>query len=121
MLTSNGPSKRGITILAIASTALFTFSDAAAARSGDPGNHTRKGVAAAKAKDWDKAAAEFTKAIEAQPKDAKNYSNRGEVYKITGKLKEASVDFTKAIELDRNRCCCARRRSTRRSWTSMPH
>ena len=76
---------------------LLTAGNIEAAR--DPGGHTRKGVAAARSKQWDKAAAEFTKAIEEQPKDAKNYSNRGEVYKITGKLKKAEADFTKAIEL----------------------
>ena len=92
----------------------------------DPGGHTRKGIAAAKAKNWDKAAAEFTTAIEALPKDAKNYSNRGQVYKFTGKLNRAYEDFTKAVELkprnadaysDRGQISCGRRRSMRRLLT----
>lgn len=83
--------------IGLALIALLAAGNVEAAR--DPGGHTRKGVAAAKSKQWDTAAAEFTKAIEEQPKDAKNYSNRGQVYKVTGKLKKAEADFTKAIEL----------------------
>src|SRR5688572_2749002 len=96
----NKNTKPTVALAVLGVAALMTLGNLEAAPAPDPGGHTRKGVAAAKAKDWEKAVAEFTKAIAAQPADAKNYSNRGEVYKITGKLKEAQDDFTKAIELN---------------------
>ena len=65
----------------------------------DPGGHSARGVEAAKKRDYEKAIAEFTKAIEAEPGDAKNYFNRGTAYRGANKLTEALADFSKAIEL----------------------
>lgn len=67
--------------------------------SSDPGGHTNRGVKYARAKKYDKAIEEFTKAIKRQPKDPKNYSNRALSYQLSGKLAEAKADYTKAIEL----------------------
>ena len=65
----------------------------------DPGGHSALGFAAAKARDYEKAIAEFSKAIEAEPGDSKNYFNRGTAYRGANKLTEALADFSKAIEL----------------------
>ena len=61
-----------VAVLASATPAL------ARARSGgsDPGGHTNRGVSYARDKQYDKAIAEFTKAIEAQPNDPKNIESR---------------------------------------------
>ncbi len=66
---------------------------------GDPGGHTNRGVKYAKKKQYDKAIAEFTKAIELQPKDPKNYRNRALTYRLMGEPKKADADTAKAIEL----------------------
>ena len=72
----------------------------AASNSQDPGGHSAKGFEAAKNHDYEKAIAEFTKAIEAEPGDAKNYFNRGTAYRGANKLPEALADFSKAVEVD---------------------
>ena len=55
-------------------------SQSAATNPADPGGHSAAGVEAAKNRDYEKAIAEFTKAIEAEPKDA-NYFNRPTAYR----------------------------------------
>ena len=59
----------------------------------DPGGHTNRGVTYARHKEYEKAIAEFTKAIEAQPNDPKNYENRAMVYRLTGKPQQAIRDL----------------------------
>ena len=82
----------------------FFASDSAdaksASKSGDPGGHTNKGVQFARKGEYNRAIAEFTKAIEAQPEDSKNYSNRGMAYKLTHQWEQARADFSKVIELN---------------------
>lgn len=73
--------------------------DTEARSSRDPGGHTNRGVRYAREKQYDKAIAEFTKAIEAEPSDPKNYANRAFVYKASGKPDQAIKDFAKVIEL----------------------
>jgi tetratricopeptide (TPR) repeat protein len=51
-------------------------------------------------RDYDRAIADYTKAIELAPKFANAYNNRGTVYGITGDHARAIADFTKAISLD---------------------
>src|SRR5262245_7126454 len=70
------------------------------AQSADAGGHTNRGVEYARAKQYDKAIEEFSKAIEAEPKDPKNYVNRAQVYQVTGKAKEAIADYARVIELE---------------------
>lgn len=65
----------------------------------DPGGHTNRGARYAREKEYEKAIAEFTKAIEAQPSDPKNYENRAMVYRLTGKPQKAISDLGKVIEL----------------------
>ena len=51
--------------------------NAAASNSNDPGGHSALGFDAARKRDYEKAIAEFTKAIEAEPGDAKIISTAG--------------------------------------------
>jgi len=50
--------------------------------------------------DYDRAIADYTKAIELAPKFAKAYNNRGTVYGMKGDHARAIADFTRAIGLD---------------------
>jgi tetratricopeptide (TPR) repeat protein len=50
--------------------------------------------------DYDRAIADYTKAIELDPKFARAYNNRGTVYGIKGDHDRAIADFAKAIGLD---------------------
>jgi tetratricopeptide (TPR) repeat protein len=50
--------------------------------------------------DFESAIADFTKAIEIDPKDAKAYLNRGYAYHAKGDFDHAIADGTKAIEID---------------------
>jgi tetratricopeptide (TPR) repeat protein len=50
--------------------------------------------------DFDRAIADFTKAIEINPKDADAYKNRGYAYDAKGDFDRAIADFTKAIEIN---------------------
>jgi Tfp pilus assembly protein PilF len=61
------------------------------AQPADPGGHTNRGVEYARAKQYDKAIEEFSKAIEAQPKDPKNYVNRAQVYQAPAKQRKPSL------------------------------
>ncbi len=49
---------------------------------------------------WDKAIAEYNKAIELDPKFSMAYSNRGIAYRRKGQLDQAISDFNKAIEIN---------------------
>jgi len=49
---------------------------------------------------YDKAIADYTKAIELNPRDAKAYNNRGNAYGNKGQYDQAIADYTKAIELN---------------------
>ena len=51
-------------------------------------------------KQWDKALADFTKAIELDPKDAAAWDYRGVVYYELKQWDKAIADYTKTIELD---------------------
>lgn len=73
------------------------------------GNQTRKDLASAynsrgnaydREGDYDRAIADFTKAIELDAKDAAAYNNRGISYRHEGEDDRAIADYTKAIELD---------------------
>jgi WD40 repeat protein/tetratricopeptide (TPR) repeat protein/serine/threonine protein kinase len=48
---------------------------------------------------WDRAAAEFTRAIHRKPKDAQLLIERGRAYARRGKYKQAIADFTRALDL----------------------
>lgn len=50
--------------------------------------------------DYDRAIADYSKAIDLNPKFANAYNNRGTVYGIKGDHDRAIADFTKAIDLD---------------------
>lgn len=50
--------------------------------------------------DYDKALADFTRAIELDPANAVTYSNRGRTYSNIQRHEEALADYTHAIELD---------------------
>jgi tetratricopeptide (TPR) repeat protein len=50
--------------------------------------------------DYDKAIADFTKAIEIDPKDADAHYNRGVAWQRKSDYNKAIADFTKAIEID---------------------
>jgi tetratricopeptide (TPR) repeat protein len=50
--------------------------------------------------DYDKAIADFSKAIEIDPKDATTYYSRGCVWGQKGDYDKAIADYTKAIEID---------------------
>ena len=71
----------------------------ARSRGSDPGGHTNRGVRYARHKQYDKAIAEFTKAIKAQPNDTKNYENRAMAYRLGGKPAQALGDLSKIIEM----------------------
>ena len=50
-------------------------------------------------REYDKAIADFTKAIEIDPKNASGYHGRALVYRATDKTEKAEADFAKAREL----------------------
>src|SRR6184192_525419 len=77
------------------------------------GNHMQRGIELAQQKQFDAAAAEFTKAIEGNPKDPRGYANRGTAYRqgartalaagdsegASTRYQAALADFAKYIEL----------------------
>ena len=63
-------------------------------------NHLNQGVALYEAGEYEKAVAEYTKAIELDPKLASAYYNRGLAYFKMRQYDSALADFNKAIELD---------------------
>ena len=66
--------------------ALFLPSVALADEKSDAYQFGKEGIAAAKAKQWDKAIDLFQKAVKADPKEANNYNNLGLAYKGAGKM-----------------------------------
>ena len=65
-------------------------------------SHMQRGIELAQQKNFDGAAAEFTKAIEANPKDPRGYTNRGTAYRASRPSpapRRLSLDFSKAIEV----------------------
>ena len=63
------------------------------------GVHFKKGVSYQEKGQWDKAIAEYNKAIELNPEYSKAYNNRGLAYADKGQYDQAISDYTKAIEL----------------------
>jgi len=57
-------------------------------------------IAAFGRKEYDKAIADYTKAIQIDPKFASAYSNRGSAYGMKGEYDKAIADFNKAMELN---------------------
>jgi tetratricopeptide (TPR) repeat protein len=51
-------------------------------------------------RDFDRAIADYTKAIEIDPKDAEAYNNRGYAHHAMGDFDRAIADYTKVIEID---------------------
>ena len=69
----------------------------------DPAYHNNYALALAKAKKFDEAQGELTKAAQLDPTNAgKYYYNLGAVYVNTGNMEPAGQAFKKAIELDPN-------------------
>jgi tetratricopeptide (TPR) repeat protein len=56
---------------------------------------------------WDKAVADFSRAIELDPNLAIAWYNRGHVYAEQGQPDQAIPDLSRAIELDPRRLVCA--------------
>jgi tetratricopeptide (TPR) repeat protein len=54
--------------------------------------------------EYDRAIADFDKAIKLKPKDAKAYSNRGNAYREKGDKERAIADYDKAIKLNPRHC-----------------
>jgi tetratricopeptide (TPR) repeat protein len=81
---------------------LETADAQSSAAAAEVGTNTSKGISFARHQEYDKAIAEFTKAIEAQPQDLKNYANRALAYKLAGKPDESISDFAKVVELRSN-------------------
>jgi tetratricopeptide (TPR) repeat protein len=50
--------------------------------------------------EYDRAIADYTKAIEMNPRDAAAYNNRGIAYRAKGENESAIADYTKAIEMN---------------------
>ena len=59
----------------------------------------RRGVAYARQKDYDRAIADYTKAIELEPRNPSAYNDRGIAYTSKGDYERAIVDVTRAVEL----------------------
>ncbi len=58
-----------------------------------------RGVAYAKSRDYDRAIADYDKAIDLDPKNAKAYYQRGYVYDIKGERDRAMADYNQAMRL----------------------
>jgi tetratricopeptide (TPR) repeat protein len=59
-----------------------------------------RGLAYQLKKEYDKAIADYTKAIEINPNDAEAYNNRGLAYGSKKEYDKAIADYTKAIEIN---------------------
>ena len=59
-----------------------------------------RGIAHAKASDFDKAVQDYNEALSYEPSNATLYSYRGYAYRQLGNLEAAARDFTRALELD---------------------
>jgi tetratricopeptide (TPR) repeat protein len=62
----------------------------------------RRGFVLDELQQFDRAIADYNKAIELDPRYAAAYNNRGYVYRQKGELDRAIADYSKAIELDPN-------------------
>ena len=62
--------------------------------------HARRGAVLVRTGDFDKARAEFDKAIRSDPQLPEPYLNRGNLAALRGELGIALVDLSKALELD---------------------
>lgn len=62
--------------------------------------YSNRGAAYGIMGDYDRAIADFTRAIGLSPEDADTYNNRGNVYSIMGDYDRAVADFTEAIRLN---------------------
>ena len=58
-----------------------------------------RGIAYAKKREYDRAIADYDKAIDLNPKNAKAYYQRGYVYDIKGERDRAMADYKKAMGL----------------------
>ncbi len=61
--------------------------------------YCNRGVAYAKRREYDRAIADYDKAIDLDPKNAKAYYQRGYVYDIRGEHDRAMADYNKAMGL----------------------
>jgi Flp pilus assembly protein TadD len=62
--------------------------------------YSRRGNVYGRKGQFDKAIADYNKAIEINPKDAMAYNNRGVEYQNKGQYDRAVADYNKAIELN---------------------
>ena len=60
----------------------------------------RRGLAWHNKGEYDKAIADYTRAIELKPDDAVDYNNRGNAWRSKGEYDKAIADYIRAIELD---------------------
>ena len=65
-----------------------------------PEPNNNRGLAYADKEDYDRAIADYDKALELDPKDATAYNNRGFTYDKKGDYDKAIADYNKALELD---------------------
>ncbi len=64
------------------------------------GAHNGRGNVYYSKGDYDRAIADYTKAVELDPKDAVTHNNRGVAYYVKRDYDHAIADYTKAVELD---------------------
>src|SRR5437660_11581525 len=80
-------------IIATASLLCFAGSHVCLAKpAAGAASHMQRGIELAQQKNFDAAAAEFTKAIEANPKDPRGYANRGTAYRQAARAALAAGD-----------------------------
>jgi len=72
---------------------------AAEAPSMDAEAYYNRGVSYGKKGEYDRAIADFTKALEINPRLAQAYYNRGVAYERKGEYDQAIADYTNALEL----------------------
>jgi tetratricopeptide (TPR) repeat protein len=70
------------------------------ATTGDAASFLKSGDSYLNRGDYDKAIADYTRAIEIDPRDAVAYENRGIAYTSKGDIDRAVADFTQAISID---------------------
>ena len=106
-----GRPRRSLKVWLIVSSIVVVIAIAAIAgslffQSKDNGNAVQEHLAAGQnyydQKQWEKAIAEFSKAIDLNPNLARAYGSRGDAYSSEGQFDRAIADYTVAIELDPN-------------------